>query len=145
MLIPFRTRRYDTGAIGGVTEMLAFLNQMGHLSPFMRGFVVSVIMLAGAVPGIFVRSFCEQVRHKIVSHAIQAGYLADRFGRLRVVTVGAIVFAIGAVLQASAFDIKMFTIGRAFAGLGQGLWLSNISMFVKTVFIHCFGYAKLVA
>ncbi|KAJ9638206.1 hypothetical protein H2199_006893 [Coniosporium tulheliwenetii] len=103
---------YDTGSIGAVTEMPWFLRTFGHFTPFMRGFTVSLIMLAGACPAFF------------------AGQLADRFGRLRITMVGALVFVVGAALEGGAYDFPMFLVGRALCGLGQGVWLSNVSVYI---------------
>jgi MFS family permease len=101
---------YDTGSIGAVTEMPFFATSIGELTPFLRGFTVSLIMLAGAFPSFF------------------AGQLADRFGRLAIVAAGALVFAIGAALEGGANKLGMFLAGRALCGIGEGLWLSNVSV-----------------
>ena len=101
---------YDTGSIGAVTTMPAFEHTFGKLSPAMQGFTVSFLMLMGAVPAFF------------------AGRLADRYGHLRVVMTGALVFTIGAILQAAASWLPMLLVGRALAGLGEGLWLTNVSV-----------------
>ena len=90
--------------------MPQFVKVFGDFSPIMRGFTVSFLLLMGAVP------------------AVCAGQLADRFGQLRIVLIGATVFAIGCVLQGGAMHLSMLLIGRALAGLGEGLWLSNVSM-----------------
>ena len=90
--------------------MPAFEKTFGDLSPAMQGFTVSFVMLMGAVPAFF------------------AGRLADRYGHVRVVMTGALVFTLGAVLQAAASWLPMLLIGRAFAGWGQGLWLTNVSV-----------------
>ena len=82
----------------------------GVLSPTIRGFTVSLIMLMGAVPSFF------------------SGQLADRFGHLRIVMVGALVFALGVILEGSASQLSMFLVGRALAGIGEGLWLTNVSV-----------------
>lgn len=87
-----------------------FAANIGALSPVMHGFTVSLIMMAGALPSVF------------------GGQLADRFGQLYVVMAGVIIFAIGAVLEASSFNLAMLLVGRALAGAGQGLWLSNVSV-----------------
>ena len=87
-----------------------FETTFGVLSPTIRGFTVSLIMLMGAVPSFF------------------SGQLADRFGHLRIVMAGALVFALGAILQASASQLSMFLVGRALAGIGEGLWLTNVSV-----------------
>ncbi|KAF2183656.1 general substrate transporter [Zopfia rhizophila CBS 207.26] len=94
---------FDTGSIGAITEMKSFLETIGHLRPIMRGFTVSLIMLTGAFPSFF------------------AGQLADRFGRLAIVMAGAIVFAVGAVMQGTANRLPVFLAGRALCGLGEGL------------------------
>lgn len=90
--------------------MPAFEASFGVLSPIIRGFTVSLIMLAGAVPSIF------------------AGQLADRFGRLPIVCLGASVFTLGAVLECVAEALPLFWVGRILCGLGEGLWISNISV-----------------
>ena len=101
---------YDTGSVGAVTEMRYFAADIGELSPFLRGFTVSLIMLTGAFPSFF------------------AGQLADRFGRLAIVSAGALVFTIGAALEGAANKLGIFLAGRALCGIGEGLWLSNVSV-----------------
>ncbi|KAF2843780.1 general substrate transporter [Patellaria atrata CBS 101060] len=103
---------FDTGSIGPVTEMPHYLSLFGPLTPQMRGFTVSLIMLAGALPSVF------------------AGQLADRFGRLHVVLMGALVFTLGTVLEASSYGLPMFLVGRGLSGLGQGLWLGTVSVYI---------------
>ena len=85
---------------------------IGTPTPAMRGFIVSFLMLMGAVPTFF------------------AGQLADRYGQLNVVMVGSTLFTLGAVLQGAASTLPMLLVGRALAGLGEGLWLSNVSVYV---------------
>ncbi|MCJ1284887.1 hypothetical protein MMC26_004224 [Xylographa opegraphella] len=106
---------YDTGCIGAVTTMPYFETTFGVLSPTIRGFTVSLIMLMGAVPSFF------------------SGQLADRFGHLHIVMAGALVFTLGAILQASASQLSMFLVGRALAGIGEGLWLTNVSVYITEI------------
>jgi MFS family permease len=101
---------YDTGSIGAITEMPTFLSTIGHLTPVMRGFTVSLIMLTGAFPSFF------------------AGQLADRFGRLAIVMAGALTFMVGAILQGSSSRLESFLVGRALCGLGEGLWMSTVTV-----------------
>lgn len=91
-----------------------FLDTFGPLSPMMRGFTVSLILLTGALPAFF------------------AGQLADRYGRTLIIGAGALIFALGALLQALAVNLAMFLVGRGLAGLGQGLFLSNIYVSVTS-------------
>ncbi|KAL3418964.1 polyol transporter 2-like protein 1 [Phlyctema vagabunda] len=106
---------YDTGSIGAVTEMPSFKTTIRDLSPTMQGFTVALIMLMGAVPGIL------------------AGGLADRFGHLRIVISGALTFTIGAALQAGSRTLSTFLVGRALAGIGQGLWITNVSVYITEI------------
>lgn len=90
--------------------MPQFADTFGTITPIMRGFTVSLIMLAGVLPSLV------------------TGQLADRYGRLPIITIGALLFLAGVVLQASAFQLSMFLVGRGLAGFGQGLWLGNVSV-----------------
>ena len=103
---------YDTGSIGALTTMPQFTAVIGPLSPSLLGFTISLVMLTGAVPSIF------------------AGYLADRFGRLRTILLGALLYVIGAALQGSANTLPQFLVGRAIGGFGQGVFLSNVSVYI---------------
>lgn len=97
----------DTGSIGAVTSMRQFADAFGVLTPTMRGFTVSLIMLTGAAPSLF------------------AGQLADKWGRLNVSCAGALAFLLGVILQIVTEQLKIFLVGRAIAGFGQGIWLGN--------------------
>ena len=43
---------------------------------------------------------------------------------------GALLFAVGAVLQGVTYRLAMFVVGRAVAGFAEGLCLSNINVYV---------------
>jgi MFS family permease len=90
--------------------MPQFNSAISNLTPIMHGFTVSLIMITGAIPCIF------------------TGALGDRYGQLAVTMVGAIIFTIGVVLEGSTNALPSFLVGRALAGFGQGLWLSNVSV-----------------
>ena len=102
----------DTGCIGALVAMDQFTASIGHLSPTLLGFTVSLIMLTGSVPSVF------------------AGQLAERFGRLKIIILGVLIFLIGVILQGSAGALTQFLIGRAIAGLGEGVFLSNMSVYI---------------
>jgi MFS family permease len=103
---------FDTGAIGAIVSMTQFSSTMGPLPPTLLGFTVSLIMLTGAIPAVF------------------AGQLAERFGRLKVIILGVLLFVIGAVLQGAAGELKMFLVGRAMGGFGEGVYLSNVAVYI---------------
>lgn len=106
---------YDTGSIGAVISMSQFESTIGKLSPTLVGFTVSVIMLAGAVPSVF------------------AGWLADHHGRLKIILLGTVLFCIGALLQGSAYGLPQFLLGRVVAGLGEGVYLSNMAVYISEI------------
>lgn len=78
----------------------------------MRGFTVSLIMLCGAIP------------------AMIAGYLADRFGRLRIIIIGAVLCTVGCILEGAVTSSVPFLIGRALMGIGQGFALTNAGVYI---------------
>ncbi|KAI1099670.1 putative MFS sugar transporter [Jackrogersella minutella] len=103
---------YDTGSIGAITHMPQFAESLGQLSSTMLGITVSMIMLTGTLPSVF------------------AGHFADKFGRISVIIPGALLFGIGALVQGLSHNLAQFISGRAIAGFGQGIFLSNISVYI---------------
>lgn len=102
----------DTGCIGALVSMTQFSASIGTLKATLLGFTVSLIMLTGALPSVF------------------AGQLAERFGRLKIIILGLLVFLIGVVLQGSSSKLGQFLAGRAVAGVGEGVFLSNVSVYI---------------
>ena len=106
---------YDTGSIGAISHMKQFEASMGPMSAVLLGITVSMIMLTGAPPSVF------------------AGHLADRYGRLRVILPGALLFGLGALLQGTARGLPQFVAGRALGGFGQGVFFGNISVYITEI------------
>jgi len=94
--------------------MTQFQKDFGNISPTLHGVIISTILLTAAISSLF------------------AGHVADKMSRTRTITVGATVFAVGSALQAIAglgtpsFGAKLgvLLLGRAIAGLGEGLFLT---------------------
>ncbi|KAI0124164.1 general substrate transporter [Xylariales sp. AK1849] len=103
---------YDTGAIGAIMQMAEFKKTVGELSPFLLGFTISLIMLTAAVPSVF------------------AGHMADKLGRLKIIITGGVLFGLGALTQGTSNALPQFLVGRAIAGLGEGVYLSNVSVYI---------------
>ncbi|KAK7413502.1 hypothetical protein QQX98_007650 [Neonectria punicea] len=93
----------DTGIIGPVTVMDKFTDPFGHPSPAIHGLVVSSILVSAAVTSFL------------------AGHVADILGRPTGIAIGAMTFALGAAIEASAVHLGMFVAGRVVAGMGEGL------------------------
>ena len=90
--------------------MPQFIETIGHISPTLTGFTIAAVLFGGVLPSIF------------------AGQLADRYGRLALIAAGATSFAVGAMLQASAFSLAQFIAGRVTAGVGEGLYLGVLNV-----------------
>ncbi|GAB1211575.1 hypothetical protein ATERTT37_000698 [Aspergillus terreus] len=102
----------DTGIIGPVTVMKSFTEQFGSQSATVHGLLVSSILIPAAISSFF------------------AGFLADKLGRPKGISIGALIFGIGAALEAAAVHIAMFVIGRVIEGIGEGLYLGTLVVYI---------------
>lgn len=98
----------DTGIIGPITVMKPFVAQFGNQSATVHGLIVSSILIPAAISSFF------------------AGYLADKLGRPTGISIGALIFGIGAALEAAAVHLAMFIVGRCIEGIGEGLYLGTL-------------------
>jgi MFS family permease len=96
---------YDTGVISGAE---LFFRRDFTLSTFALEVIVSGV-LAGAAVG-----------------ALAGGWLADLFGRRKLLIATAIIFAAGAILCAAAQSPQILVAGRIIVGLGIGLSSSTV-------------------
>ncbi|OAK94099.1 general substrate transporter [Phaeosphaeriaceae sp. SRC1lsM3a] len=103
---------HDTGIIGPVTVMESFTNYIGNPSPTIHGLLVSSILIPAAISSFF------------------AGKLADRLGRTRGIGFGALIFGLGAAIEAASVHIGMFVVGRVIAGVGEGLYLGTLVVYI---------------
>ena len=91
---------FDTAVINGAVNAI---RDQFHLSPFALGLTVAIALLGSAVGAWF------------------AGALADRWGRVRVMVLAAVLFAIGAIgsgLAVAAWDLALW---RFVGGVGVGV------------------------
>lgn len=102
----------DTGIIGPVTVMEDFERYVGRPSPTVHGLIVSSILIPAALSSCF------------------AGRLADAQGRPRGIALGALLFGLGAALEAAAAHVAMFVVGRVVEGLGEGLYLGTLVVYI---------------
>jgi sugar porter (SP) family MFS transporter len=87
----------------------------GELSSMIHGVVVSSILLPGALS------------------ALVAGILADKYGRMRLITIGSVIYGIGAAIECAAPVLGVFITGRLIKGVGEGLFISAIYVQVSEI------------
>ncbi|KAL9640008.1 MAG: hypothetical protein Q9204_000879 [Flavoplaca sp. TL-2023a] len=102
----------DTGIIGPVSDMEFFRADIATTSAILHGLVVSSVLLPSAIVSVF------------------AGSLADAVGRPRAVTIGFCVSGFGAAIEAGSIHIAMFIVGRIIIGIGIGLYLSTVVVYI---------------
>ncbi|KAK0434938.1 general substrate transporter [Armillaria borealis] len=106
---------YDTGSIGPISVMPQFEAQFGALSPTAQGLLVSSILIAASITSLV------------------AGPLSDRISRTRTIALGGAVFSAGCAIACSAQHRPQLFIGRSIAGVGQGLFISSITVYVTEI------------
>ncbi|GAA83219.1 MFS sugar transporter [Aspergillus luchuensis IFO 4308] len=104
--------RMDTGIIGSVVVMDQFKQKFGSFSSIVHGLVVSSILIPAAFSSFF------------------GGKLADWIGRPRSIAIGALIFGIGCAFEAGAVHLAMFIVGRVVEGLGEGLYLGTLVVYI---------------
>ncbi|KAJ5364869.1 uncharacterized protein N7496_010582 [Penicillium cataractarum] len=103
----------DTGIIGPATDMKVFKASFGgSQNATIHGLIVSSILIPAALSSFF------------------AGYLSDRLGRPKGISIGVFVFGVGAAIEAGAVSLGMFIAGRVVEGLGEGLFLGNLVVLI---------------
>lgn len=102
----------DTGCIGPITTMTQFTNEFGSFSSTVHGLLVSSILIPASLTSFF------------------AGSIADSIGRVLAISIGGCIFALGTALEAAAQDLAMLFVGRCITGVGEGLFLSTLTVYV---------------
>lgn len=106
----------ETSIIGPILVMDDFRRTIGGGShPTVQGLVVSSLILAAAFSSLV------------------AGRLADEVGRVRGIAIGTAIFAIGAAIQASSINIAMFIVGRILEGVGEGLYVGPMIVYITEI------------
>ena len=91
---------FDSSVINGAVQSI---ETEYTKAPTLTGFVVAIALIGCAVG------------------AIAAGALSDRFGRLKVMMVGAVLFFASSIGSALTFSVLDLTIWRVIGGLGIGI------------------------
>ncbi|KAJ7068220.1 general substrate transporter [Mycena amicta] len=106
---------FDTGSIGPIIVMPQFEKQFGSISATVQGLFVSSIIATAAFSSLI------------------SGALSDRISRTYTISLGALVFSIGAVIACSASSLAQLFIGRCVTGFGEGIFISSITVYVLEV------------
>ncbi|KAF2462449.1 putative transporter [Lineolata rhizophorae] len=102
----------DTGIIGPVTVMESYTSEFGSQAATIHGLIVSSILIPASISSFF------------------AGRLADVLGRPKGIAIGALIFGIGAAMEGAAVQIAMFVVGRIIEGIGEGLYLGTLIVYI---------------
>lgn len=96
-----------------MTVMPQFESQFGKLSPSLQGALVSCILLTAAVVSFI------------------SGPISDRISRTHTITLGGLVYALGAVIGCSSRSLPQLFVGRCICGIGEGFFISSITVYGK--------------
>ena len=88
--------------------MPEFASAFGEISSSLEGIIVSSILISATFVSLF------------------SGALSDSLGRTRCLAIGALLFAMGAAIEAAAVHLGMFIAGRCVVGFGEGMFLSTL-------------------
>jgi len=105
---------YDTGVISAVLVSLG--NSLGHHLSSSEQELITSITSGGAFIG-----------------AVIAGLTGDKMGRKFAIYLGCVVFAIGAVIQATAYSLAQMTVGRLVIGFGVGSAAMIIPLYIGEI------------
>ncbi|EEN89725.1 transporter, major facilitator family protein [Rhodococcus erythropolis SK121] len=72
---------------------------------------------------------------------IPAGYLADRFGRRKIILISLVIFSVSCALQAVAVGIIDMTLWRVLSGVGEGMQNAALFAAVGAFFSRNRGFA----
>jgi MFS family permease len=72
---------------------------------------------------------------------IPAGYLADRFGRKKIILISLVIFSVSCALQATATGIADMTLWRVLSGVGEGMQIAALFAAVGAYFSRNRGFA----
>lgn len=116
---------YDQGVMGGLLTLPAFTKvfpEIDTTAAGTAGLTASQAEHRSTIQGISVASynvgcFCG---------AISCIWIGDWLGRRKTIFLGSAIMVVGAILQASAFSLPHFIVGRLITGMGNGLNTSTV-------------------
>ncbi|KAK6395559.1 hypothetical protein LTR65_010577 [Meristemomyces frigidus] len=116
---------YDTGVM---TDVIASTNFLKYFNTDPTSPIIGAInstFSGGAVFG-----------------SLMGGFTMDRFGRKRTIQIGALIAAIGGILQCAAVNLAMLLVGRIISGWAIGLILTQQMIGVGFIVSTWIGYGS---
>ncbi len=113
----------QTSFIWWVVNRLLFLAAVGSVQGFALYFLDDVIQVADAE--LWTGILMAVVAVFLVITALGGGYLADRFGRKRLVALSALVAAVGMLVLLLARDMPLVMVGGSIIGIGAGTFMAT--------------------
>ncbi|KAG8738976.1 hypothetical protein FRC10_006308 [Ceratobasidium sp. 414] len=104
------------GSIGSITSMPQFV----QMFPTLRNEAVLGALVATILMSASLSSFAS-------------GWLSDRYSRKYTIMVGAYIFSLGSALEAGSTKLPMLIVGRLVVGVGEGLFLSAIGVYLVEI------------
>ncbi|KAF4507548.1 hypothetical protein G6O67_004037 [Ophiocordyceps sinensis] len=117
---------YDQGVMGGLLTLPVFLQQFPDINDKDPAIANDHALQSNrsTYQGIAIASY----NLGCFIGAVIAIFIGNPLGRRRIIFLGTVIMVIGAVLQASAFNLEHFIIGRIITGLGNGGNTSTVPM-----------------
>ncbi|KAJ4173167.1 hypothetical protein NW754_012177 [Fusarium falciforme] len=115
---------YDQGVMGGILTMQPFLEQFPDINKDEEGISSALAKNRSNYQGIAVSSY----NLGCFIGAIITIFIGNWLGRRKMIMLGTSIMVVGAALQASAFSLDHFIIGRIITGLGNGGNTSTVPM-----------------
>ncbi|KAG5982331.1 hypothetical protein E4U55_002045 [Claviceps digitariae] len=115
---------YDQGVMGGILTLPVFLDQFPDINDAAPDLDQVTRSQRSTYQGIAVASY----NLGCFIGAILTIFIGNPLGRRRMIFLGTAIMVIGAALQASAFSLEHFIIGRIITGIGNGGNTSTVPM-----------------
>ncbi|KAK7056853.1 hypothetical protein VNI00_002570 [Paramarasmius palmivorus] len=113
--LPWEGSCGDMTRAGPISVMPQFEAQFGVLSPTVQGLLISCILITASLSSLF------------------AGPLSDHISRTYTIGIGGAVYAAGSAIGASSMRLPQLFVGRCIAGVGEGLFISSITVYVTEI------------
>ncbi|EGD91270.2 hypothetical protein H112_01065 [Trichophyton rubrum D6] len=116
---------YDQGVMGGLLTLHSFekvFPEIATSNSAVAGLTKAEKNHRSTIQGISVASY----NLGCFVGAIACIWVGDRLGRRKTIWLGSVIMVIGATLQASAFGLPHFIVGRLVTGVGNGLNTSTV-------------------